>query len=129
MGRSQSLSRSADRSPVRVRATRYPLAPRDAWYADANYASTGGRLVEMTPDEYLRIVRPLTLDDVSRENIADLVAHVRRGGELDPLAIYANGKEDGRHRAYAAKKLGIRIVPVLVFSARDRSRRKSRRSR
>lgn len=74
----------------------------------------------MTPSEYLRRVRPLTLDDESRENILLLVKHIRRGGTLDPLAIYASGKEDGRHRAWAARELRIARVPVLVWKRRRR---------
>jgi ParB-like chromosome segregation protein Spo0J len=40
---------------------------------------------------------------------------MQSGKTLDPLAIYKNGKEDGRHRAIAAKELGIKQVPVLVW--------------
>jgi len=94
----------------------YPLADRGTeWYSDADYEARGARLVWMTPDEYLRQVRPLAIDDVSRDNIDDLKQHIRDGRRLDPLAIYADGKEDGRHRAHAAKELGIQKVPVLDF--------------
>jgi ParB-like chromosome segregation protein Spo0J len=48
-------------------------------------------------------------------NIDDLKQHILSGRRLDPLAIYADGKEDGRHRAHAALELGIKRVPVLDF--------------
>ena len=96
---------------------RYPLAnpDTDGWYGDADYQTRGGRLRWMAPDVYLSQVRPLTIDDVSRDNIDDLKQHIQAGRPLDPLAIYADGKEDGRHRAHAAKELGISQVPVLDF--------------
>jgi hypothetical protein len=89
----------------------YPLAP-----AGTRYEEFGGKLTYMTPDEYLSRVRPLELDDVSLENIASLKSHVQSGGQLDPLHIYQSGKEDGRHRAYMAKELGIEKIPVALHS-------------
>tara|TARA_R100000963_G_C4646119_1_gene110681 strand:- start:1370 stop:10480 length:9111 start_codon:yes stop_codon:yes gene_type:complete len=97
----------------------YPTAPRDEWYGDANYRDTGGRAVRMSPDEFLERVRPLELDDVARDNIDDLKRHIQDGRTLDPLQIQESGKEDGRHRAYAAKELGISSVPVLVWGNED----------
>jgi hypothetical protein len=93
----------------------YPLAPRDEWYGNANYADNGGRIIEMTPAEFLSKVRPLSMDEITRDNIDDLKNHIQSGRTLDPLVIYPDGKEDGRHRAYAAEELGIRKVPVIVF--------------
>lgn len=95
----------------------YPIAPRSEWYSDANFEQTGGRMVYMTPDEYLAQVRPLAIDEVARENIDLLKQHILEGKTLDPLAIYKNGKEDGRHRAIAAKELGIAEVPVLTWDS------------
>ena len=94
---------------------RFPLAPRDEWYGNCDYKVRGGKMVTMSPDEFLSKVRPLELDDVSIDNIDDLKNHIENGRTLDPLVIYADGKEDGRHRAYAAKQLGISKVPVIVF--------------
>ncbi len=101
--------------PVRKMLKKYPIASRGEWYGDANYKETGGKIVEMSPDEYLSQVRPLEIDEVSQENIDILAEHMTDGKTLDPLAIYQGGKEDGRHRAYAAKKLGIEKVPVLTW--------------
>ena len=94
----------AQRSPVE-----YPLAP-----AGTRYEEFGGKLTYMTPDEFLQRVRPLQLDPESLDNIAALKQHVQSGGKLDPLHIYETGKEDGRHRAYLAKELGIEKIPVAL---------------
>lgn len=96
-------------------ARSYPVASRDEWYGNANYADHGGKIVMMAPEDYLSRVRPLEMDEVSRDNIDDLKNHIESGRTLDPLVIYANGKEDGRHRAHAAKELGIAEVPVILF--------------
>lgn len=94
---------------------KYPLAPRDEWYGNCDYKNRGGKMILMSPDDFLSSVRPLQLDDVAIDNINDLKTHIEQGKTLDPLVIYANGKEDGRHRAYAAKNLGITKVPVIIF--------------
>lgn len=96
-------------------AREYPIAPRGEWYGEANYEETGGRMVYMTPDEYLSSVKVLDIDESSRDNIDDLKSHIEAGRTLDPLKIFDGGKEDGRHRAIAAKELGISRVPVVVF--------------
>lgn len=94
---------------------KYPLENDNSWYGNCNYKEHNGRMVMMTPDEFLFQVKPLIIDDISRENIDDLKQHILTNKKLDPLVIYANGKEDGRHRAYAAKELGIKKVPVIIF--------------
>jgi hypothetical protein len=95
------------------------LADRETeWYGNADYKNNNGKLVWMDPAKYLAKVRPLKIDDVSRENIDDLKNHILSGRRLDPLVIYKNGKEDGRHRANAAIELGIKKVPVILFENR-----------
>ena len=96
-------------------AINYPMAPRGEWYGEGTYDKEGGVLKHVTPEEYLAKVRPLTLDDESRENIDLLKKHIQSGKTLDPLLIRASGVEDGRHRAHAAKELGIKRVPVIDF--------------
>jgi GNAT superfamily N-acetyltransferase len=54
---------------------------------------------------------------VARDNIDDLKRHMQSGKTLDPLSIDAKGREDGRHRAIAAKELGIKSVPVLRWAS------------
>ena len=99
----------------------YPLDDRSGWYGDANYEQTGGKMVMMSPDEYLSKVRPLDIDEASRDNIDDLKQHILSGRKLDPLKIDAQGREDGRHRAHAARELGIKQVPVLTWPRAERA--------
>jgi hypothetical protein len=101
----------ADTKVAPKNAAEYPLAP-----AGTRYEEFGGELTYMTPDEYLSRVRPLTLDEESLDNIAALKSHVQSGGQLDPLHIYKSGVEDGRHRAYMAKELGIEKIPVALHT-------------
>lgn len=99
----------------------YPTAPKGNWYGDADYRERGGRIVSMSPDEFLDSATPLKIDDVARDNIDELKRHIRDGGELDPLALYGDKtsvrNSDGRHRAIAARELGMSEVPVLDFRA------------
>jgi hypothetical protein len=97
---------------------KYPLADRAEWWGDCDYQRRNGQMVTMRPQEYLARVRSLEIGAASRDNIEDLKAHILSGKSLDPLAIYANGKEDGRHRACAAIELGIQVVPVILFAER-----------
>jgi hypothetical protein len=100
-----------------VAKSTYPLADFDEWWGDRTYRNDGGSLVYMSPEQYLSKVAPLDVNSPdTQENVQDLVDHIKSGGTLDPLVIYKNGKEDGRHRALAAISLGIKKVPVIVFS-------------
>lgn len=107
---------SSDESEAGVVGKAYPLAKKGTWWGDEDYLSRGGRIVEMSPDEYLDQVKPLNRSsDDTLENVDDLIDHVEQGRDLDPPAIYADGSEDGRHRALMAKKLGIKKIPVIDF--------------
>lgn len=93
----------------------YPLASDDEWYGDRDYQAKGGEIQYMPPKQFLSMVRPLQLDETAEDNIQYLMDHINNGGRLDPLIIYPNGKEDGRHRAVAAMRLNIPTVPVIIF--------------
>ena len=100
--------------------TNYPTETKGNWYGDEDYESRGGKIVYMTPDEFLSKAAPLEIDNTSRDNIDDLKNHILSGRKLDPLALYTLDKtnprnSDGRHRAVAAKELGIKKVPVIIF--------------
>jgi hypothetical protein len=95
----------------------FPMEQKGKWWANEDFAQRGGRIVTMSPDEFLSQVRPLEVDEASRDNIDDLKNMMQSGRKLDPLAIYGDGKEDGRHRATAAKELGMDAIPVLDFRA------------
>ena len=93
----------------------FPMEQKGKWWANEDFAQRGGRISTMSPDQFLSQVRPLEVDDASRDNIDDLKNMMQSGRKLDPLAIYADGKEDGRHRAIAAKELGMDTLPVIDF--------------
>lgn len=107
--------------PEAKEGKQYPIAPIGEWYGEANYKKAGGELVEMTPDEFLAKAKPLEIDETARENIDDLKEHMKSGKTLDPLTLYGLDKtnvrdSDGRHRAIAAKELGIEKVPVIDYT-------------
>lgn len=115
-GEIQRLSEEALRQNVEDFTGDYPLADFDSWWGDRTFREQGGQFVEMTPDEYLSQVAPLDLQsEETQENVQDLVDHIESGRDLDPLVIFADGKEDGRHRALAAKQLGYTTVPVIDY--------------
>jgi len=103
---------------------KYPIEDKGKWYADEDYEKRGGKLVTMTPDKFLAQSKPLEIDEEARNNIDTLKKQIQNGGKLDPLAIYSTDKTkssstDGRHRAIAAKELGIKEVPVLDFTTAE----------
>ena len=94
----------------------YPMASHGTWYGEQTYEKEGGVLRKVSPSEYIAKVAPMDINEAdSRENIDLLKEHILKGKTLDPLLIRKNGKEDGRHRAYAAKELGISHVPVIDY--------------
>ena len=94
----------------------YPLAPRVDWWGECNYLDNGGRMTTMSPRAFLVAARPLDeQDELTLESVSDLAAHMGAGQKLDPLCLFDNGKEDGRHRALASIRLGLEVVPVIDF--------------
>lgn len=88
-------------------------------YGDSNYKSRNGKIIQMRPQDYLSLVPQLELDDASEENIEDLAGMMKQGVEIDPPTLYLDGTQvdnhDGRHRVYAAMRLGLKMVPVLML--------------
>lgn len=100
---------------------KYPMADRGEWYSDSDYKKRGGVIIQMTPDEFLSRSSPLEMDEAARDNIDDLKSVMQSGRGIDPLSIYEDDptkvrSTDGRHRAIAAKELGIKQVPVIDFT-------------
>lgn len=81
------------------------------------------KLVFMDPDVYIQKVARMwnqsyTQVRKSRENekhiIDDLVNKLQQGVELDtPVINYKDKTQEGLHRALAALKLGIKVIPVI----------------
>jgi len=91
---------------------RYQLKSADKWRKDPQYDD--GRMTWMSPSAFLSRVPPLLDTQTDKQTIEKHQKRLEDGKKLKPLAIYANGKPNGRHRATAAEALGIKKVPVLV---------------
>jgi len=97
----------------------YPLED-PPMYGHSDYKTHGGKIVQMSPEEFLQKTgRPLDIDESSQENIDELKNMMQSGRTIDPPTLYFENKviieHDGRHRAHAAKQLGITSIPVLVM--------------
>lgn len=88
-------------------------------YGDSDYKQRGGNIISMSPDKYLNVLPPLDIDEYSSENIDILAERIKNNEKTDPATLYIEkGKiidHDGRHRAHAAKKLGLKQIPVLII--------------
>lgn len=89
------------------RSRKYPLAMT----TDAKKAKSV--LKNMTPENFLEDARPLHIGHGDRKIIDKFKRDIKSGDPLGPLKLYADGTEDGRHRATAAKELGVKKVPVI----------------
>lgn len=96
----------------------YPLREHTDWEESLDYEKQGGKLVHMSPAQFLARVKPLEMSDSDKRKIAHFEKQIKNGVKLDPIAIKPNGKPNGRHRAMAAKNLGIQSLPVVIFSRR-----------
>lgn len=81
----------------------------------AKYKGVIGSIVMMSPDEYLAEIPYL---EPSEEKMNRLRKAVQDGKKLNlPYIDYTSGKpycQEGRHRAYLAKEMGIEEMPVLI---------------
>jgi len=88
-------------------------------YEFSNFEEMGGRIVYMTPDQYLSATKPLDVDESSQDNIDDLASRMRKGERIDPPRLTLEGDlvtaHDGRHRAMAARKIGVKRMPVILI--------------
>ena len=87
-----------------------------------------------SPDQYLELAgrrlfkRPdgTFIERYDPESVADLVKKMEKGTRLDPPYLEVDGEKcrviqhghEGRHRAVAAKQVGIDKIPVLMFCKR-----------
>lgn len=75
---------------------------------------SGWQRVLMAPAAFLGRVPPLTIDEESEETITDLQWRIEGGLPLDALQIGKGRHHDGRHRAHAAMRAGVALVPVYL---------------
>jgi hypothetical protein len=96
------------------------LEPQSDWKDNADYKRTGGKLVHMTPSDFLKKVQPLDMGYDDRKKIKKFKKRIKKGKAVDhPMAIYPAGGQDGRHHAMAARELGIKRVPVVTWPKKD----------
>lgn len=93
----------------------YPLRHHHDWEEAHDYEKTGGVLNFEEPEDYLHRVKPLNMDHEDKELIHHFEKQMEHGEKLDPVAIYPDGHPNGRHRAHAAEKLGIKKIPVVTW--------------
>jgi len=89
------------------------------------------KVTYMSPDEYLHKSCELHRNNARKQGkdftfdeyvngfvypqLANKYADKMRKGEVFPMPVidYASGDQEGRHRAVAAKKIGINKIPVM----------------
>ena len=71
------------------------------------------KLKKMKPDAFLKKARKLAVSEGDRGIIDKFKSDIKSGEPMGPLKLYPDGREDGRHRATAAKELGLDEVPVI----------------
>lgn len=87
-----------------------------------------GTIVKMSPDEYFRkcaeIQRTTVKEQYSyidQRRVNTLIEKISSNIKVDiPMIDFINNFQEGRHRAYAAKKLGCEQIEVAVFTKTPR---------
>jgi len=107
--------------PVKFNYEDYPIV-NNIYTGDSN----NGRIVMMTPDEYLRLVALFQTNDdgtksstVSWRVIKELIPKVKKSGKINVGYLdIEHGKvisQEGRHNAVISKIFGIEKIPVGIF--------------
>jgi hypothetical protein len=100
----------------------YQLKPDSEDRKHAGYSKDGGKMQWMTPDKFLEQSQEMQMDKGDKKAIKKFKKKLKKGKELNPLALYPSGGQDGRHRATAAKELGIDKVPVITWPGKNSGR-------
>jgi hypothetical protein len=84
--------------------------------ADADeHKHSGGHMSWMSPNSFLDKAQEMQGDSDDKHAIKHFEKRIKEGDKLNPLALYPKGGQDGRHRATAAKHLGIDKIPVVQW--------------
>jgi len=95
----------------------YPVAMPTEIKEDINAGKAS--LKHLSPQEFLNESDPLHIGKGDRHIINSFERHIKSRDPLGPLKLYEGGHQDGRHRANAAKALGISKVPVVDYRKAD----------
>lgn len=102
----------------------YPMhVSREAQYA-MEEKEHAGKMVEWKPEKFLKRARKLTMGKHDKKVIKRFKKAMKKGAHFNPLRLYRDNEQDGRHRAVAAEELGIKKVPVIDY--RDTKKRKGK---
>ena len=102
-----------------AKSIQYPLKSNSEDRKHAGYSKDGGKMQWMTPDKFLEQSQEMQMDKGDKKAIKKFRKKLKKGKELNPLALYPSGGQDGRHRATAAKELGIDKVPVITWPKKN----------
>lgn len=103
----------------------YPLAKGADLQSYEGQEGWKGKLVWMTPDQFLKLAIPLYVDWEKKyrsEQWEKLKDRISKGLPMDFLVLEVDMEKrkvighEGRHRAHIAKELGIEKVPVLIYT-------------
>ena len=87
-----------------------------------------GKIIEMTPDEFLKLASPIARYNMNENSLKHLRENMgKTSGEIPQLAVQSAGQHspdnkvtvmshEGRHRAFVAKEKGLEKIPVLISS-------------
>jgi len=82
------------------------------------YKKLEGHIEMMSPAEYLQRISEKPINRIE-DKIENLKKLVKQGIKIPiPYLNYSGGElsQEGRHRAYLAKELGIEQIPVLIIN-------------
>lgn len=99
---------------------KYPLRDHTDWEEAHDYEKSGGKLHYESPDKYLENTEPLDMGTKDKRVIQHFEKQMEHGEKMDPVAVLPDGHPNGRHRAHAAKKLGIKKIPVVSWPKKNK---------
>lgn len=100
----------------------YPLATGKDVGAYADAIDWKGKIIWMSPQKFLSLVRPLKAEWVNHDSMKNIEQRLTNNLPMDPLVLEVDMSSrkiighEGRHRAIKCIELGIKSVPVLVVT-------------